>query len=63
MDMEKFLPKWRRSSVLLLSAILLGVFAYFGLKYYRGEGSTFPFFSGAAAWVEGKLVAVSGGTT
>ena len=59
--MDKPLAKGSRGGVLILSALLLGVFAYFGLKYYQGEGGTFPFFGTAAAWVEGKLGAVCGG--
>ena len=58
--MDKPLTKGSVLGVLILSALLLGVFAYFGLKYYQGEGGTFPFFGTAAAWVEGKLGAVCG---
>ena len=59
--MDKPLTKGSVSGAVILSALLLGVFAYFGLKYYQGEGGTFPFLGTAAAWVEGKLGAVSGG--
>lgn len=59
--MDKPLTKGSVSGVLILSALLLGVFAYFGFRYHHGEGGTFPFFGTATAWVEGKLGAVCGG--
>ena len=54
-------PQAKWGAILLLSGLLLGVFAYFGLKYYRGEASAFPLFRGAAAWVEGTVGEAFGG--
>lgn len=59
--MEKSRPKWGGKGMLLLSGVLLGIFAYFGLRYYWGEAGGFPFFSTAAAWVECTLGQTFGG--
>ena len=61
--MDKLLPKGNRTGVLLLSALLLGAFVYFGFRYNQGKGGFFPFFNTVAAWVEEKIGTVSGGGT
>ena len=50
--MDKLLPKGNRTGVLLLSALLLGAFVYFGFRYHQGKVGFFPFFNTVAAWVE-----------
>lgn len=61
--MDKLLPKGNRTGVLLLSALLLGAFVYFGFRYHQGKVGFFPVFNTVAAWVEEKIGTVSGGGT